>query len=107
MAGIDAVEGTVKSIIDRFFAVYIEDRLDDTEFIKNVKSIIEATEIFVKQNGELLSEPAVLTGTLYEYAKSKWMTNFIKDRPLEGESSEDGYYDYYFDYIFKSGVYPP
>lgn len=107
MLGIDAVEGTVKCIIDRFFAAYAEDRPDDTELIKNIKSVIEAAEFFVKQNGDLLCEPGILANVLYEYAKGKWMAHLVKEGVLQGISKEDGYYGYYFDYIFRSGDYPP
>ncbi len=104
---IDAIEGTAKGIIDRFYDIYLEDHQDDTEFIRDIKSVIEATEQFVKKNQELISDPGMLKKILYDYAKKKWMENL--ERPPESQDTDAdgfGYYDYYFDYIFDHGAYP-
>lgn len=104
---IDAIEGTAKGIIDQFYDGYLEIHMDDSEFIRNIKSVIDATEKFVKKNQELISDPEMLRRILYDYAKERWMEN-IRQHPEARENDPDGieYYDYYFDYIFAHGGYP-
>ena len=104
---IDAIEGTVKDIIDQFYNDYLENYPDDTEFIRHIKSVIDATEKFVKKNRELISEPEMLSRILYDYAKKRWMENFERYPEAQDNESDDvGYHDYYFDYIFTHGGYP-
>jgi len=104
---IDAVEGTVKGIIDQFYSDYVENYPDDSEFIRQIKSVIEATEKFVKQNRELLSDPEMLSRILYDYAKKRWMENIERDPQSDENGSGDvGYHDYYFDYLYTHGGYP-
>lgn len=43
---IDAVEGTAKTIIDGLFRLFIENNLDDTEYIRNIKAVMDSTDVF-------------------------------------------------------------
>ena len=104
---IDAIEGTVKGIIDQLYADYVENYPDDSEFIRQIKLVIDATEKFVKKNRELITDPEMLSRILYDYAKKRWMENIERDPETdEHESSDVGYHDYYFDYIYTHGGYP-
>lgn len=109
---IDSVEGTVKSIIDRLNQTAIENRLDDTEFIRLIKAVIEASDAFIQNNREILATPEVLADVLYRYAKALWLARSepeVRADPslTEAERSEQiEYQHYYFDHIYAKGTYP-
>jgi hypothetical protein len=107
MKCIDAIEGTAKFIIDHLHKTYVEDRLDDTDYIRNIKAVLEATEAFIKHNKELFSEPKMLWQVLYDYAKKIWLANLYQRGVVSrDDSNSNGYYHYYFDHIFNQGTYP-
>jgi len=113
MKCIDAIEGTVKSIIIKLHNVFIEDKLDDTEHIRNLKAVIEGTDGFVQDNKEIVDDPQMLKKVLYGFSKELWLDCLGKIREEEFTSgnhqadSEDPDYDeYYFDYIYNHNVYP-
>jgi hypothetical protein len=110
---IDAIEGTVKCILKRLHALALEDRLDDSEYIRSVKAVIDATDLFVQGNREIVNEPSMLKQVLYAYSKDLW----LKDQRMEPSDRDtpddltvvdlnDGYFDYYYDYIYSHGLYP-
>jgi len=110
---IDAVEGTVKSVLIKLHQVFAEDRLDDTEYIRNVRAVLEAADMFLQANKEISGEPHKLNQLLYEFSKALWLEHLEKVRNKESDSrdedtvsEDDGYYDYYYDYIYNNGVYP-
>ncbi len=112
MKCIDVIEGTVKSILTQVRAVSIEDRLDDTEYVRMVKAIIDATDQFVGNNPELVDDPQVLKRVLYEFSRTLWLTNQPAAEEPPAEKSEttnsDGteYQTYYYDYLYHRGLYP-
>ena len=65
MQGIDATEGIAKAIIQTIYQNYIDNKLDDTEYTRNVKAVIEGTDNFLKENRELISDPEILKQVLY------------------------------------------
>ena len=67
MKCIDAIEGTAKKIISQMHAVFIDDCLDDSEFIRNIKAVIEATDQFLQDNPELIEDRQLLKQVLYSY----------------------------------------
>ena len=111
---IDAIEGSAKSIIDRLHQVFLDDKLDDADFIRNVKAVLKGTESFVESSTELLHDPKVMSKVLYDYSKDLWMSA-LNDR-LKREAEEEGrewdekenkeYYEYYYDYIYVHSIYP-
>jgi hypothetical protein len=109
---IDAVEGTVKSIISRLHQGALENRLDDTEFIREVKTVIEASTCFVQSNREILAAPEVLTEVLYRFAKALWLERAVQglqESPAlsEGERGDQvEYFNYFFDHLYAKGTYP-
>ncbi|MFC1858196.1 hypothetical protein ACFL9U_09240 [Thermodesulfobacteriota bacterium] len=113
MKCIDAIEGTAKSIIIKLHDIFIEDKLDDTEHIRNVKAVIEGTDVFVQDNKEIVDDPQMLKKVLYSFSKALWLDYLGKIRKEEFDSdrqpadSEDlGYDEYYFDHIYNHNAYP-
>ena len=139
MKCIDAIEGTVKCILNRIHEVSLEDRMDDSEYVRSVKAVIDATDDFVEGNQEVLQDRDLLKNVLYSYSKDLWRTA-AGDTPQEADAAltaesapakdaaaggpapkkapsdesswnegaceSDGYRDYYFDYLYRHGVYP-
>ena len=113
---IDAIEGTVKCILDELHKLSVQDRLDDTEYIRSVKAVINATDLFINHNKEIFSEPSVLRKILYSYSKDLWLENLEKEikvktvkapaKKKEQYFNNDGYPDYYYDFIYENGNYP-
>jgi len=109
MNNLDAIEGSVKSILESLHGVWIDSHLDDSEYIRNTRAVIDAADRYVQENREITSEPAILTGVLYRYAKELWLTHKTTvEKSVAGESDDNGdYSEYCFDYIYERGVYPP
>jgi hypothetical protein len=108
---IDAVEGTTKTIIDGLFRIFIEQNLDDTEYIRNIKSVMDSTDAFLQNNREIADHTHTLKKVLYEHAKDLWLNNVFNKTEIEQISSEQlsdkiEYNGYYFDYIYNHGTYP-
>ena len=110
---IDAIEGTLKNIIHHLFCQYAENRLEDTEYTREVKTVIGATCHFLKENKEIIENHQILESILYQYAKQLWLEHIITGRreqdpllaPKKGEDEKD-YFDYFFDHIYKNDTYP-
>ncbi len=112
MQCIKAVEEISKSIIQAIFDDFRRNKLDDSEYVNNIKSVIRGTDNFLKTNNELIEDPEMLKQALYAFAKSLWMGNqrqiCLKEDETESasESEEVGYYEYFFDYLYQYGNYP-
>ena len=76
MKCIDVIEGAVKSILTQVHAAIIEDRLDDTDYVRMTRSIIDGTDQFVSKNPELVDDPQLLkqaAGQVQEiYSENVW-----------------------------------
>ena len=109
---IDAVEGVVKDIIVNIHETFLADNMDDTEYIRDVRTVIEGADRYVHNNREITSDPELLKKVLREYAREIWLAS---DRPpapdappVSGDNPFDAnYYIYYFDHIYNHGAYPP
>ncbi len=114
MKCIDAIEGTVKSIIKELYAVYIQNSAgaDDSEYIGNIKSVINATDQYVRTHPEFIEDPQILKQVLYEYSRDLWLegnapeTTIAESATGLKDSGNDEYQTYYYDYIYNRGVYP-
>jgi hypothetical protein len=113
MKCIEAIEGTLKSIISKFHQVFLEDGLDDTEYVRNIKVVIDGTDMFLQGNKEILNEPHMLKQVLYSFSKELWLKGLKNIRSQESALNDetsgcenDGYDEYYYDYIYNHGVYP-
>jgi hypothetical protein len=106
MNNLDAIEGSVKSILEKLHGVWIDAHLDDSEYIRNTKAVIESADRFIQENREITIAPEILIAVLYRYARELWLTHKMTvEKPVTGENGD--YSEYYFDYIYKHGVYPP
>ncbi|MBW1759396.1 MAG: hypothetical protein JRG68_07120 [Deltaproteobacteria bacterium] len=110
MKCIDAIEGVTKSIIIGLYQDFIENRLDDTEYIRNIKAVITQTDLFVNENREIiLNDPKMVKKILYSFAKKLWLENHMKESASSDDKSGSDnikYYEYYYDHIYQQGTYP-
>lgn len=111
---IDAIEGSAKNVINNLHEIFLEDNLDDTEYIRNIRALIKGIDEFVRENKEITSDPRKLEKILYEFSREIWLSGIRKRLEKEcgtddstTEKTENGeYYQYYFDYIYTHGEYP-
>ena len=112
---IEAIEGTARSILKALYDVFLSDRQDDTEYIRNVKAVMGALQRYAQENHTVLSDPDPIKLKLYRFAKSLWLENLKRDagdgpeadiEPVADDTEYEDYYDYYFDYIYNHRVYP-
>jgi len=107
---VEAIEGTVRCIIDRMYCLFFEGVQDDTEYIRNAKAVIAGTAAFVRAQPEDFIDPDSTKKRLYEYARELWM-NYVKSIAEESagdaKSRDPAFYEYYFDYIYHHGIFPP
>jgi hypothetical protein len=114
MKCIDAIEGTVKSIIKELYATHMQSSsgADDSEYICNVKTAINATDQYVRLHPEFIEDPQILKQVLYEYSRDLWLlgkepaTAPSETAPVLADSENGEYQTYYYDYIYNRGVYP-
>ncbi len=112
MKCIDAIEGTVKTILNHLHAVSIEDHLDDTEYVRNARAVIEATHQFIVNNPEIVENPQLLKDVLYAYSRNLWLngqqpsTQQDQAKPDGAATEEEEYQTYYYDYLYHRGIYP-
>jgi len=111
MKCIDAIEGIVKNVLNRIHAVSLQDKLDDTEYVRNVKAIIDATDQFIRNNPELMDDPKLMRDELYRYSRDLWMTNAQTSTDSIGPKQDTGsdaqeYQTYYYDFLYNIGNYP-
>jgi len=106
---IDAVEGMAKALLGKFLDVSMEYRTDDSEYIRNVKAVIDAVSLFVKNNPEVSDKPDLIRDVLYDYAKMRWLSRLEKsvDSDQEAVAMRDVEYQAYcYDYLYAHGNYP-
>lgn len=114
MKCIDAIEGTVKFVIKELYATHIQHSAsaDDSEYIYNVKTVIQATDQYVRTHPEFIEDPQILKRVLYEYSRNLWLLGkepvAVHSETATGltDSGNDEYQTYYYDYIYNRGVYP-
>lgn len=103
---IDAIEGVAKEIIVDIHQAYVENQLDDTEYARSVRSVIEGSHLFVVRNQEVTQDPELLKQVLFEFSRNLWLTGCDEPPDQLGYSEDNGYKEYYFDHIYRHGVYP-
>ena len=112
MKCIDAIEGNVKHVLTRIHTVSVEDKLDDTEYVRQVKAIIDATDQYIRNNPELIENPQLLKDELYRYSRDLWLMNVHASAPesagqnQEPDTDAQEYQTYYYDYLYNRGNYP-
>jgi hypothetical protein len=106
---IDAVEGTAKSMLSRFLDLAIDYRMDASEYIRNVKTVIDGAAQFIKDNPEVSDSPDILRDVLYAYAKSQWLSRMEKTLeadPATATGPDVEYQEYCYDHLYDRGNYP-
>ncbi len=112
MKCIDAIEGTVKSILQQLHTVSMEQNLDDSEYVRNVKAIIEATDHFILNNPEVVDDPELIKQVLYLHSRNLWLMQQRDAQQADIDKTDDissdaeEYQTYYFDYLYHRGSYP-
>jgi hypothetical protein len=113
MKCIDAIEGTVKCILKELHVNCTETGMDDSDYISRAKSVIEATDRYIRNNPELIEKPELLKQVLYVYSRNLWIIGqqpaaaagkLEWERPIRGENED--YQTYYYDYLYDKGLYP-
>lgn len=106
---IDAVEGTAKALLLKFLDVSTEYRQDASEYIRIVKTVIDAVALFVKNNPEVSETPELIREVLYDFAKAQWLARLEKtvdsDQGAGGKPDLE-YQAYCYDYVYTHGNYP-
>ena len=106
---IDAVEGMAKALLGKFLDVSTEYRLDVSEYIRNVKAVIDTVILFVKNNPEVSETPELIRDILYDFAKARWLSRLEKAVDSEEEAGavpDLEYQAYCYDYLYAHGNYP-
>ncbi len=106
---IDAVEGTAKALLQEFLDVSVENRQDLSEYIREVKVVIDAVAQFLKNNPEVNVASDAIRSVLYDYAKTQWLARLGKADDSSDEATTDKdieYQAYCYDYLFTHGDYP-
>lgn len=106
---IDAIEGSAKALLGKFLDVSTEYRQDESEYIRNVKTVIDGVAQFVEGNSEICEKPELVRGVLYDFAKAQWLAWLEKtvDPDQEtGAKSRLEYQAYCYDYVYAHGNYP-
>ena len=109
---IDAVEGTVKSILNQWHNLCVENQLEDSEYVRNVKSVIEGARQFLTENPELVDDPKLLTEVLYAFSRDLWLSCQAGPDAQTGEKNPPpdeetlAYRTYFYDFLYNRGVYP-
>jgi hypothetical protein len=108
MRCIDAIEGNVKLILNQLHRAFIDQQLDDSEYIRNVKSVLDATHQYAQKNPEIVDSPEMLKRVLYVYSRNLWLTGpqSISSAKKNGDPDADDYQTYYYDFLYDRGVYP-
>ncbi len=109
MKCIDALEGTAKAILASFVDLATEYRLDASEYIRHVKTVIDGTVLFVTNNPEVGATPELIRGVLYDHAKMLWLARLQEAVVTETEECDFpdiDYQAYCYDYVYDHGNYP-
>jgi hypothetical protein len=106
---IDAVEGTAKALLGKLLDIAIEYRLDASEYIRNVKAVLESVVLFIEDNPEVSETPELIRDVLYDYAKTLWLArleNTVDPDPKAVANPDIEYQAYCYDYVYDHGNYP-
>ena len=106
---IDAVEGTAKAMLGSFMDHATEYRMDASDYIRNVKTVIDGAALFVAHNPELRASPELIRNVLYDHAKTLWLDRLgetagggVEEEPIP----DIEYQAYCYDYVYDHGNYP-
>ena len=113
MQCIDAIEGVVKCILRQWHTVSVENKLDDSEYVHNVKAAIAGTRQYLSANPEMVENPQLLVDVLYQFSRDLWLGERRDDSSREAETknvdstpANEEYQTYYYDFLYHRGVFP-
>ncbi len=109
----DPIKNVLRSVLIKIHQIFKESHQDDTEYVRNVKAVLNGFDAFAQDNKEVVRDPDSVRQWLYQFSKEQWLENVATARKKDAASqddyptsADDGYHDYYYDYIFNHGVYP-
>jgi hypothetical protein len=105
---IDAVEAAAKVLLERFLRLAIENRQDLSEYIRDVKAVIDGVVQFIGDNPEVSDTPELVFDELYEFAKARWLAQLkeIFDVDQDAGVQDLEYQAYCYDYLYAQDAYP-
>lgn len=106
---IEAAEGTAKAVLIKLLDLATEYRMDVSEYVRNVKAVIDAVAVFVKNNPEISDTPDILRDILYDFARGQWLARVqktVEPGQTGTEITDIEYQAYCYDYIYAHGNYP-
>ena len=113
MQCIDAVEGVLKSTISGMAQRYADGEVDDLEFARIVRTVVDCAVKFLGENKEIGTQPQLLEKVLFDWGKSLWRRIYAQKAasdPLKPKEmaliQDEGYEDYLFDHLYRLGRYP-
>jgi len=100
---------TAEEIISSFLKESIKKSDDGTGYINSVKIVIEGFKFFLENHiGIKYSEKRLKN--IHKYSKELWVKKIveqdIEEKTKSQLKSDNSYYNYCFEHIFKNGVYP-
>ncbi len=117
----EAVEKTVKEILNRMHGVYMTERYDDSEHIRNIKAVIEGADAFLRAEEAFTASADQLQKEFFQYGRSLWLEYALEkketdslpeteesksDKGKDDRGEDENYLEYYFDHIYYKGDYP-
>lgn len=111
MKCIDGVEGVLTRIIEGQCRRFSQGEINAMDYALFARGLIEDSAAFVADNREMGVSPGLFSDVLYGTARSMWISALDglreKDAGAEPEPVPDeGYAEYFFDYIYKNRSYP-
>ncbi len=109
MKCIGAIESMTKALLEKFLDVSTDYRMDVSEYIRNVKAVIDTVILFVKKNPEISETPELIQDVLYQFAKTIWLARLEMSVESDGETGamrDREYQAYLYDYLYAHGNYP-
>jgi len=107
---IDVIRGTTQQIISRLYLLFFEqEQQDDTEYIRTVRTVVEAAVEYTAGLGEDAPVTQQLEKELFTFSRQIWLEHLLEKREQEGLSHDEeqaAYYTYYYRYIYENDQYP-
>ncbi len=107
---IDVIKGTTQQIISRLYLLFTEqDQQDDTEYIRTIRTVVEAAVAYAAGLGEDAPVTRQLEKELFAFSQQIWLGHLLEKRRQEGLSDDEeqaAYYTYYYRYIYENDQYP-
>ncbi|MEW5733414.1 MAG: hypothetical protein AB1921_01090 [Thermodesulfobacteriota bacterium] len=110
---IDGVEGVLSRVLQSQCRRFAQGEITAMEYALFARGLIEDSTAFVLENREIGVSPELFSSVLYQMARNSWVAALVSLREkdagqgTEGEPVPDeGYAEYFFDYLYKNGTYP-